>query len=380
MENYYDILGLSSAATSDELRRAYRILARRYHPDVNPGEKSAERFKKIAEAYAVLQDPAKRRAHDAELDRLSAEQFTSSFDRAHQAYRKQQTFEEVFAKAEEKNRTRSQAHTRSRRASETASGATKSDATRAGSANTYSYSTTVKNTTTTRAADKVRAFFTSSSRLAKTIQDRIPKFRITPSRLTKESSDGSTQPSPAGNKVTQVSILEVSISVLDAIKGLRKTVEIQEETTTRKISVIIPPGVRSGSVIRFRRREVGDEEIVILIRVASHPALSISSKGLVLEVPITVKEAVMGARIKVPTLEEPSTVFIEPGTQSGTEIRLRGQGILYRDGSKGDLFIRVLIRVPSTLGAVGLEDRCNELEQYYERAVRDTLPKSILEM
>lgn len=386
MENYYTILGVSSAATSDELRRAYRILARRYHPDMNPdtnsGERSAERFKKIAEAYSVLQDPAKRRAHDADLERYSAEQFTSSFDKAHKAYRKQQSFEDAFTRAEARTRTRGPS----------ASG--RSSASRS----THSASTS---TTTSQqqqqqkgsetgaggfpGSTKLRSMFTRSSNIASALKAKISKFplhRLTP----KGGSAGATEGAKNGGiknggaKVTQISILEVSISVLDAIKGLRKTVEIQEETTIRKISVIIPPGVRSGSVIRFRRREAGDEEIVILIRVASHPALSISSKGLVMEVPITVKEAVTGARIKVPTLEDSTTVFIEPGTQSGTEIRLRGQGIPYRDGTKGDLFVRVMIRVPTTLGAVGLEEKCNDLEMYYERGVRSTLPNSILEM
>jgi DnaJ-class molecular chaperone len=168
--------------------------------------------------------------------------------------------------------------------------------------------------------------------------------------------------------------------VIDAIRGLKKTVELNDGTSLKKISVTIPAGVRSGSVIRFRRRENTSEEIVIIIRVAAHPFLSIAPKGLIIEVPITVKEAVLGARIKVPTLDEPSTVFIEPGTQSGTEVRLRGQGIQYRDGAKGDLFVRVMVRVPATHGAVGLAEKCGELEMYYEKSVREALPHSILEM
>ena len=99
-----------------------------------------------------------------------------------------------------------------------------------------------------------------------------------------------------------------------------------------------------------------------------------------MEIPITVREAVQGARIKVPTLEEPTTLFVEPGTQSGTEVRLRGQGIQYRDGTKGDLFVRLMIRVPATQGAVGLAEKCGELEMYYDKAVRDALPAHILAM
>ena len=68
MEDYYKILGLNSSATPDEIRRAYRVLARRYHPDVNPGEKSAEKFKDIAEAYKILSDEAKKRKYDSDFN------------------------------------------------------------------------------------------------------------------------------------------------------------------------------------------------------------------------------------------------------------------------------------------------------------------------
>jgi DnaJ-class molecular chaperone len=373
MENYYHILGVSSAATPDELRRAYRILARRYHPDVNPGKSSEERFKRIAEAYAVLQDSSKRRAFDLELEREHAEGFTAHFDKAHQAYRKQQSFEEAYSRAEAQTRKR---YSKAKSDDSTRNFRQKPPPAREGS-NQPPHQENEVESTGAKITGNFRRFVDRSHEILDSIKERLPplgKWRASTS-VTKE------QPSEnKGTSVTQISILEVSVSVIDAIRGLKKTVELNDGTSLKKISVTIPAGVRSGSVIRFRRRENTSEEIVIIIRVAAHPFLSIAPKGLIIEVPITVKEAVLGARIKVPTLDEPSTVFIEPGTQSGTEVRLRGQGIQYRDGAKGDLFVRVMVRVPATHGAVGLAEKCGELEMYYEKSVREALPHSILEM
>ena len=368
MENYYHTLGVSSAATPDELRRAYRILARRYHPDVNPGKSSEERFKRIAEAYAVLQDPSKRRAFDLELEREHAENFTAHFDKAHQAYRKQESFEEAYSKAEAQKKKRS---------SNAEPGTAYREYRQTPPPGREETTHSTRHTKGAKFTGNFRKFVDRSHVILDTLREKLPPLR---KARTTPSSAKEPPPDSKGTSVTQVSILEVSISVTDAIRGLKKTVELNDGASIKKISVSIPAGVRSGSVVRFRRRENTSEEIVIIIRVAAHPILSILPKGLIIEVPITVKEAVLGSRIKIPTLDEPSTVFIEPGTQSGAEIRLRGQGIQYRDGTKGDLFVRVMVRVPTTHGAVGLADKCGELEMYYEKNVRDALPHSILEM
>jgi curved DNA-binding protein CbpA len=80
MQDHYKTLGLSSAATREEIRRAYRVLARRYHPDVNPGNSTAERFREISRAYETLSDPERRKQYDSE--RETEESFSSAFDRS----------------------------------------------------------------------------------------------------------------------------------------------------------------------------------------------------------------------------------------------------------------------------------------------------------
>jgi curved DNA-binding protein len=337
MHNYYRILGVSTAATNEEIRRAYRVLARRYHPDVNPGKSSEERFKQIAEAYAVLSDTNRRRQYDLELEKGSQESFTSAFERAHETYRKQQQ--------------RAASHQRVRpTATQQATGP---------------HATGAKPT-----AKKEQRL----GRIVRLSRDTFQKLRT---RVTSKVTgrDPSTAP-----RVLQVSLIEVSVSITEAITGVRRTVEVSDENGgQRKISVTIPAGVRSGSVVRFRRKEDPSEEVVLIVRVAAHPWMSMTHKGLTIEVPVSVSEAVQGARIQIPSLAEPLLVSVEAGTQSGQEVRLRNQGVAFRDGTRGDLFVRFLVKLPESPDAVGLKGKALELDPYYAKPVRQHLPKSLLQ-
>lgn len=336
MHNYYRILGVSTAATNEEIRRAYRVLARRYHPDVNPGKSSEEKFKQIAEAYAVLSDATRRKQYDLELEKGSHESFASAFERAHEAYRKQQ---------------RATGHQRVRPAA--------------------TQQTSGPHTTRARPAPKKERSF---GRIVRLSRDTFQKLR------TRVTTRGTGRDSSIPPRVLQVSLIEVSIAITEAITGVRRTVEVSDENGgQRKISVTIPPGVRSGSVVRFRRKEDPSEEVVLIVRVAAHPWMSMTHKGLTIEVPISVSEAVHGARIQIPSLAEPLLVSIEPGTQSGQEVRLRNQGVAFRDGTRGDLFVRFLVKLPESPDAVGLKAKALELDQYYAKAVRHHLPKSLLQ-
>jgi DnaJ-class molecular chaperone len=169
------------------------------------------------------------------------------------------------------------------------------------------------------------------------------------------------------------------VSVEEAINGVKKVVELDESPAKRRISVRIPPGVRTGSVVHLQSRRKQREELVVIIRVAPHPYISMHVKGLVVEVPITVQEAVEGARIQVPTLEEPALITVPAGSQSGHEIRLRSRGPVGRDGVRSDLFYRLLIKVPDQPFASGLAGKVREVSAYYEEAVRRSLPHKLFQ-
>ncbi len=338
MHNYYRILGVSTAATNEEIRRAYRVLARRYHPDVNPGKSSEEKFKQIAQAYAVLSDAKQRKQYDLDLEKESHEGFASAFERAHEAYRKQQQ--------------RASSHQRVRP--------------------TTSQQTAGPQTVRAKPAPKRER---NLGRIVRLSRDTFQKLRTKVSKKV-TGREPSTAP-----QVSQVSLIEVSIAITEAITGVRRTVEVSDEKGgQRKISVTIPPGVRSGSVVRFRRKEDPSEEVVLIVRVAAHPWMSMTHKGLTIEVPISVSEAIHGARIQIPSLGEPLLVSVDSGTQSGQEVRLRNQGVAFRDGTRGDLFVRFLVKLPESPEAVGLKEKVLELDQYYAQSVRHHLPKSLLQV
>lgn len=346
MKNFYDILGVSNAATPEEIRRAYRVLARRYHPDVNPGRNSEERFKEIAHAYATLSDVGKRRAYDAELGKRLHESVHSTFNKAHTAYKQAQRSSSAAR------------NTTTVKRPQTSGNATQKAAAKSASVKG------IQDSDIQKLARLSRDTFRS---IQETVQKKL---------LRKQRGAQTAQP--------HLSIVEVSLNVIEAIRGVKKTIEtVDSEGDRRKISVVVPPGAQPGSIIRFRRKDAPHEEVVLVVRVASHPFLSMSQRGLTVEVPITVSESVSGARVQVPTLGEPLLVTIEPGTQSGHEVRLKEQGVLFRDGTRGDLFARFLIKTPDTteeqkVDAAQLKEKAREFDKFYGRAVRSSLPRSIL--
>jgi DnaJ-class molecular chaperone len=336
MQDYYKLLSVETSASAAEIRRAYRVLARRYHPDLNPGAQSGDVFKEISTAYKVLIDPTKRKSYDVEL---RASQRSHVNKQASSASFQKKRYEHA-ERARNDNR-----NTKNRFSSESTRQSTKKH---------------TSNDNTDR----------SASRSTEKMQDKQPLLLRTLTSFKNLFSQGGGQPSA-------VSVVEISVSIREAVLGAKKVVEIEDSHHKRRVSVKIPPGVRTGSVIHLKSKKGQGEDLVVIVRIAPHAYLSMHIKGLVVEVPVTIKEAIQGARIRVPTLEEPALVSIPPGSQSGHEIRLRNRGPLQRDGSRGDIFYRLLIRVPEQPFAPGLSEKVHQVTAYYEETVRKQLPDRI---
>ncbi len=345
MQDYYDTLGLNSSATKDEIRRAYRILARRYHPDVNPGKESSDKFKAIAEAYKVLSDEQQKKQYDIDYERA----YNKLAAKRLKAYA-----EQARAQFEAKSRE----FARQSSAQSTASTAKQSP----------------PRDTSRKAAPTVGKSLLKQAgeSLAKGLTLEIPKLSIP---FLSKHKQGATNVRKSGPN--SISIIEVSLTVPDAIKGVKKTIEIADEHEERKVSVTIPPGVRTGSVVRMRSKSLPGEELVLIVQLASHPYLAIERKGLIIEVPITLSEAVDGSQIQVPTLEDPVLIKIPSGSQSGTSIRVKGKGIPDREGNRGDLFYKLMIKAPAAENAVGFKDKVAALKDYYSGDIRKDFPQSL---
>ncbi len=339
--DYYQILGLESSASIDEIRRAYRILARRYHPDVNPGT-SAKKFHLISEAYKVLSNSESRSKYDAEYEALQRMNIHKGYraytDEARKAFKAQSRH--MQAEAEKRWRERQEAKKTEARAEKE-----------------------------WQSEDLKESFKTFAGKFRDFVQERVQK---------KDKGKKDELDMPSGKRVDQVSVIEVSLNIQEAIRGAKKSIEILDKTETRKISISIPPGSKHGDVLRMRNRHKSSEEMVLILRVAKHPLMSLENKGLVIEVPVSVQEAMYGAQIKVPALEDELMIRVPSGSQSGTEIRVPNRGVKNKDGRPGDLFYRLLVRVPGAVQAVGLKEKTEAIEQYYEQSVRAGLPQRLL--
>lgn len=302
-KDYYAILGVSKTASSDEIKQSFRKLARKYHPDVNPGNKEAEsRFKEINEAYEVLSDKEKRRKYD---------QFGQYWKQAAQGYApgggvdfggfdfgQYGSFDEFINEL------------LGRFGSSGAGYSPKSNGQQA-----YSYRTS-----------------TSRTNRASTGFD-YSNFQNT--------STGTVQDKEAA----------ISLSFAEAFNGVQKRLNLGNEV----IEARIPPGARPGSRIRLRgkgqvnsyTKQKGD--LFLNVEIQPHSFFQFEGDNLICEIPITPDEAVLGAAIDVPTPDGSVKMNVPAGIRSGQSLRLRGKGWPQAKGGRGDQLVRIAIVPPKDL-------------------------------
>ena len=296
----YKVLGVARDVDAGALKKAYRKLARRHHPDVNPGDKAAEeKFKEISEAYDVLSDAAKRRNYD-EFGEVSLQ---GGFD-AEQARRAREAFGARF-------------------------GGSRDGGPQFGGGEPFEFGD---------------------------LDDLLGRF-------------GFGGRGGAGRAGLRGSDLEAQLELdfLEAAKGGEKRLTLalggeDGRPRSQTLTVRIPPGVADGGRIRLRGKGApglgggppGD--LWATVRVRPHPVFRREGRNLVVDVPLTIAEAIRGAKIEVPTLDGRATLTVPPGTDSGQKLRLRGKGVAAPSGgAPGDLYVVVQIRVPKQLDADALE-------------------------
>jgi DnaJ-class molecular chaperone len=296
--DYYEVLGVARSAAPEAIKKAYRALARKYHPDVNPGDKSAEKkFKEVQQAYDVLADQEKRARYD---------QF------GHAA------FEGMAAAGP--------------RASST------EWASRFGEPG---YETI-----------DLSDLFGSFGGGAQGEREGGPSiFEDLMGRVRGTRS--------ARQRTGRTLVAELSIPFLTAVRGGETTIEVQREGGRRESLVVkIPAGIDTGTKLRLKGQgEPGGKgmpagDLTINVHVEPHLYFKRDEQNLQVEVPITVSEAVLGTRVDVPTLDGMKSLTIPPGSSSGLKLRLKGQGIPASAGKPaGDLFVILKVVVPKTTDA-----------------------------
>jgi curved DNA-binding protein len=296
--DYYEILGVARDATPDAIKKAYRGLARKYHPDVNPGDKSAEgRFKEVQSAYDILSDQEKRALYDRH-GRAAFEGMAASGPRGNSAEWTSRFGEPGFENIDLSDLIGS-----------FGGGGRGEDA---GNASIFE-----------DLMGRVRGGRPSRQRGGRTLEAHL------------------------------------TIPFLTAVKGGQTTIEVQRANgKTESLVVKIPPGIDTGAKLRLKGQgEPGSKgapagDLTIIIDVESHSYYKREGQNLQVEVPISVTEAIVGAKIDVPALEGMKSLTIPPGSSSGLKLRLKGQGIPVAAGKTGgDLFVVLKIVVPKNIDA-----------------------------
>ncbi|MDZ7677506.1 MAG: molecular chaperone DnaJ [Acidimicrobiales bacterium] len=342
-KDYYKVLGVSETASQKEITSAYRKLARDLHPDANPDDPKAEdRFKEVSAAYQIVGDPEKRKEYD-EFRRLGpmaggmggaggpGGSFTFTADDLGDL------FGGLFTRGGRGGGGRG------------ARGAGPQRGTDLEAALHLSFTDAVKGVTTEVHLTSDAPCSTCAGSGAKPGTAPVTCPRCGGRGLLDDNQGffSFSQPCPSCAGRGQV--------VEEPCGTCRGT---GVERRPRQVKVRIPAGVDDGQRIRLKGRGGAGRnggppgDLYVVVSVAEHPIFGRSAKHLTITVPITYPEAVLGADIRVPTLDgDPVTVRIPPGTRSGRTFRVRGRGVIPASGAPGDLLVTVEVAVPSKLSA-----------------------------
>jgi molecular chaperone DnaJ len=333
--DYYEVLGLGRTASEEELKKAYRRLAIQYHPDRNPGDKTAEeRFKEINEAYQVLSDPERR----AQYDRYGHAAFQGPQGGGF-GFEFTQGFEEVFSDifGDFFGTGRGRSRSRSRRGDD------------------LRYDLEIEFEEAASGADKPIKF----QRLATCDACRGTRAR--------GGSTEGVRTCPNCRGTGQVRTQQGFFSIATTCGNCRGEGMIiadpcpkcQGQGRVRRqesLSVRIPPGVDNGSRLKLRGEgEAGwaggpSGDLYVVVHVKEHFLFVRQDNDVIIEVPVSFPQAALGTEIEVPTLEGKVKLKIPAGTQSGKVIRLKGKGFPDLHGyGRGDQLVRVAIETPRRL-------------------------------
>lgn len=288
-QDYYTILGISKNASSDDIRKAYRAAARKFHPDINKDVGAEDRFKEIGEAYEVLKDSKKRKLYD---------QYGQKWKEAETA-----GSEHGFSGFNDFN---------------------------------------AKNTKSSHQYHSDQGGFSQSENLDDILSQLFGQAG---------SFSGAGGHDAPMEYELQVSLEDVYLGRVKHISlpTFERGTQGKVEQLNKEIKVTIPKGVTDGSVIRLGSVGANDGKLHIRLKVLPHSRYSVDGYDLKTVVAVSPWEAILGSKIPVETLGGDVKVTVPRGTQNGKQLRIKGRGLTRKDGTAGDLIVILEIRLPASL-------------------------------
>lgn len=300
-QDYYELLGVGRTASTDEIQKAYRKLARKYHPDMNPDDATAkQKFQEVQQAYDTLSDDKKRKMYD---------QFGSDYEKMGQG---------------------------------PPPGWTGGGGAGRGAQPDFG-------------GFDFSQFFGGGAPQGGGFEDILRQFGGGEGGQARGGkARRRSRPAEPGADIAHTVTVPLKTAAMGGEVNLRVS---RPDGSTETISAKIPAGIESGKTMRLRGQggasptgaAAGD--LLLTVIVAEHPSFTRHGLDLHVKVPVTLGEAALGAKVDIPTPHGEITASIPAGTSSGKKIRIKGQGIHSRDGQKGDLYAEIQIQLPKQIDA-----------------------------
>ncbi|MEG3840920.1 J domain-containing protein [Microcoleus sp. herbarium14] len=355
--NYYQILGVPKDASADEIKKAYRRLARQLHPDVNPGDKSADdRFKDINEAYDILSDIDKRAQYDQFSKFWKQKGFQgkqgvripnfSTWGGGKTSIKK--NAENVdFSDYSDFNKFLDQVLGRRREVRM----ATANDAARVSSPEPWN------------TASKKTSYVANSREDRREIDDREIRRQVREiddreiRREVREIDD---------REMRQDIDARLTLRLERAYSGGTERIRLEDG---RAIEVNLPPAMVSGQRIRLRNQGIAGGDLYLKITVSPHPFFRLEMSDICCELPLTPCEAVLGGDVEVPTLDGRVKMKLPPGVTSGKRLRLANKGYPTGNGDRGDQLVEIQVLIPKEISEEERElyEKLRQIETFKPR-------------